>query len=183
MFTQIKGINTNKCNGCDKQCTLGALQVTTIDGKQKYLPTKNNEAQIYTKDQHGNNRPLAKAYTTAHDAINAAKLLSHQCDDFTDYRIEKDQLTTPDIDCCIGCKHHCIFSSEIINSSSFNFNLISNLVSCSSDKRKSFTIRCSSIIFFINDKSASKRSSISFSFFVFASFLYVVVTSLKEIVV
>ena len=114
MFTQIKGINTNKCNGCDKQCTLGALQVTTIDGKQKYLPTKNNEVQIYTKDQHGNNRPLAKAYTTAHDAINAAKLLSHQCDDFTDFRIEKDQLTTPDIDCCIGCKHHCIFSSEII---------------------------------------------------------------------
>ena len=112
MFTQIKGINTNKCNGCDKQCTLGALRITTISGKQKYLPTINNETQVYTKDKYGNNRPIAHAYTTTHNAINAAKLLSHQCKNFTDYRIDKNQLTTPNRDCCFGCKHHCVFSSE-----------------------------------------------------------------------
>ena len=113
MFTQIKGINTNKCNGCNKLCILGSYYITRGHGKYRYLPTKNNKPITYSQDQFGNQRPIRRPYATPEDAIKAAKTLVQQCKSFKNRKITP-KTQTPQFDHCIGCSHHCLFSSQKI---------------------------------------------------------------------
>jgi hypothetical protein len=113
MFTQKIGLNTNKCNGCNKLCILGAYYITRGHGKYRYLPTKNNKPITYSQDQFGNQRPIRRPYATAEDAIKAAKNLVQQCKSFKN-RKTTQQSATAEPDYCIGCSHKCTFSSHVI---------------------------------------------------------------------
>ena len=113
MFTQKIGLNTNKCNGCNKLCILGAYYITRGHGKYRYLPTKNNKPITYSQDQFGNQRPIRRPYATPEDAIKAAKNLVQQCKSYKNRKITP-KTQTPQFDRCIGCSHHCLFSSQKI---------------------------------------------------------------------
>lgn len=114
MFTQKLGLNTNRCNACQKLCVLSAYYITNTNGKYRYLPVIDNEVRTRSTDTKGNVHPLRRPYATVHDAINAAKQLSRQCKDFKDIRTPRPPKSDLNYDRCVGCKHRCMVSSQKI---------------------------------------------------------------------
>ena len=56
MFTQEIGLNTNKCNGCNKHCVVSAFYYAKHN--TGYLPVIDNKIKTYYIDSQGNQKYL-----------------------------------------------------------------------------------------------------------------------------
>ncbi len=112
MFTQESGINTNKCNGCNKHCVVSAFYYSK-PGTSGYLPVIDNKVKTHYFDSQGN-KHNSHLYRTAHDAMNCAKILTKKCPSFKDIRILRQPTTALDYDICTGCPKRCAVSSQKI---------------------------------------------------------------------
>ena len=112
MFTQESGINTNKCNGCNKHCAASAFYYSK-PGTSGYLPVIDNKVKTHYFDSQGN-KHNSHLYRTAHDAINCAKTLTKKCPSFKDIRILRQPTTALDYNICTGCPKRCAVSSQKI---------------------------------------------------------------------
>lgn len=110
MFTQKNGFNTNKCNGCEKHCTISAFYYTRRG--TGYLPVIDNKIKTYYIDTNNIKHQL-HLYKNPHDAMNCAKSLTQMCHSFKDTRTFR-QTTTLDYNVCVGCPKRCMITSQKI---------------------------------------------------------------------
>lgn len=105
MFTQLLGFNTNKCNGCPKHCTLGAVEHKRKKGR--FIPTINDEPRGYYYDKN-KFRHNIRPYADKKNAIDLARLISSFC---PKYRIQYSIVSTTNPNQCRGCKIKCEIST------------------------------------------------------------------------
>lgn len=108
MFTQINQINTNKCNGCKKHCT---LEGTFYQKKEKigFLPKICNKTIIYYIDSE-NIKRFTRLYKTELAAIDAAYTIVKFCGRYNPKTSIVTNPTNPNS--CTGCIRQCICGAK-----------------------------------------------------------------------
>lgn len=103
MFTQTLNLNTNKCNGCAKHCTLGAAPCTKKKGA--YIPTINGKAYVYFYDQNRIKR-ISRKHFDKYRAIDQARTIAQYCKEYNP-KTSNTIIPEPSTNICIGCSLRC----------------------------------------------------------------------------
>ena len=106
MFTQTNRFNTNKCNGCQRHCTIDAIFYDKHT--QGFLPTINGKTIKYYIDKNGTKHSL-RLYNTRYNAIDAARSITKSCEHFTE-KFSTATSSTPNT--CTGCNKLCKFGAK-----------------------------------------------------------------------
>ena len=105
MFSQILGLNTNKCNGCSEHCILDAEEHHRKKGR--FIPTIKGSPRGYYYDKN-NIRHNIRPYADKHSAIDLARLIARLC---PKYRVQYSTVTTTEPNQCTGCTAKCKISA------------------------------------------------------------------------
>lgn len=103
MFTQTLKINTNKCNGCAKRCTLDAVPYNKKKGG--FLPTINGKVHAYFYDKNRIKR-ISRKHPNRFQAIDQARTIATYCIDYNP-KLSTETAPKNNPNVCTGCLLKC----------------------------------------------------------------------------